>query len=686
MTTRDTLLLNGPIAGLSSFALINRRLAAGLEQAGYEVWCTDASLPQRQAMPEVCLTHGHPYDTRTAPGRTNLFFLEYDYARFTSTDQPLADEIKARFDACLAPSRFVVDAARASGIDIPTVLCPLGFDPREFHPAAPPVTLPTTRSFRFVYVGGATERKGVDRLVDAYGAEFTNQDDVVLVLKTFGYDHLQPWFRDVLARVPADGPEILHVHGDEDSIAGYFTAADCGVFPFRGEGFALPVLECLASGTPVIVTEGGGPADYCTRENATTVRASQQITDGKCQLEPDLAELRRHMRVAYEQRGQPRDRVRIASSVSAWTWERTLTILVHAIESCRAARRSRPPRPTTPVVHVFGEKGATSWKKVAAHLDTALKERFAASSFDQRSRMTALASRVVVAHSGFALEAFRAAADQPRPPLRVLVRGNGPVDSLRALVDRERATCGLELDRPSAIERWRLRREESQADVLLVHSQATARRYAAEGHAVHALRIVPLAFTPAPRRTSPRRETLRFLFAATDPWRKGLRILLEAWNALHPRGAELLCLVNTEVLRSQLVLRQLIRNPNIHVRPLVAADQMATEFEQADCQLLPSFDDGFGLVVAEGMSRGLPAIVSDQTGIAELLTHRSDGMVVPAGSVDALRDAIAELCDHPEQLDSMGEQAFTTAGRRPWSSFESEAADVVAALLEGDPA
>ena len=116
MAKRDSLLLNGPITGLSSFALINRRLAAGLERAGYEVWPADASLPQRLALPDVCLTHGHPYDARTAPGRTNLFFLEYEYARFTTADQPLADEIRARFDACLVPSHFVANAARASGM------------------------------------------------------------------------------------------------------------------------------------------------------------------------------------------------------------------------------------------------------------------------------------------------------------------------------------------------------------------------------------------------------------------------------------------------------------------------------------------------------------------------------------------------------------------------------------------
>lgn len=683
MATRDTLLLNGPITGLSSFALINRHLAAGLEQAGYEVWCTEPSLAERRtALPDICLTHGHPYDTRTAPGRINLFFLEYDYARLTAEDQHLAAEINARFDLCLVPSRFVAEACRASGVEIPTVLCPLGVDSGEFHPAAPAVTLPTTKSFRFVYVGGATERKGIDRLVEAYAAELTAADDVVLVLKTFSYEHLQPWFREVLSRVPVDGPQILHVHGDEESVAGYFTAADCGVFPFRGEGFALPVLECLASGTPVIVTEGGGPTDYCSSECSVAVHARAQVVDGKSQLEPDLADLRRQLRAAYEQRGQARDRSKVAATVEGWTWERTVSTLVDAIETCRAGRRTRALRPTTPVVHVFGEKGVTSWKKVAAHLDSALQSRFAAPGFDQRSPIATLASRVVVAHSGFALESFWAAAEVSASPLRVLVRGNGPFESLTALVNEERSACGLEPRVPSPIETWRHRQEETQADVVLVHSQATARRYVAQGRAQSALRVVPLGFTAGRPRPLPGGERLRFLFLGTDPLRKGLRVLLDAWNALRPGHAELICLVDTEVLRSPRILRHLVRNPNLHLKPLVAAGQVAAELDQAHCQVLPSFDDGFGVAIADGMGRGVPAIVSDQTGVAEWLTHGEDGMIVPAGSADALCNAIAEVCDNRRRLDAMSRQAFATAVRRPWSLFESEVADVIAALFE----
>jgi glycosyltransferase involved in cell wall biosynthesis len=395
MAPRRTLLLNGPTTGLSSFAIVNRRLAAGLTLAGYDVWRGDVpSLADIPGLPDVCLTNGHPYDVLNAPGRVNVFQLSYDYARFTRTDRSLKDAIDARFDLCAVPSRFVRDACRASGVERPVVVCPHGVDLDEFHPGAAPAALPTRKRFRFVYVGGATERKGVDVLLEAFAAEFSADDDVALVLKTFSYEHLLSWFAAVRERVGDRGPEIVHVHGDEPSIAGYFTAADVGVFPFRGEAFALPILECLATGTPVIVTRGGGPADYCTPENAELIRARRLTSDGKRHLEPDVAHLRQLMRGAYERRDRARNPDRIHRSIARFTWERAVATLVEAIETCRDRKRSRARSLGTPVVHAYGHVGRTSWKKVAAHVDAALHARFETQSVDLQIAVTDFAMSV----------------------------------------------------------------------------------------------------------------------------------------------------------------------------------------------------------------------------------------------------------------------------------------------------
>lgn len=679
-----SVLLNGVTTGLSSFALVNRRVCAGLRHAGFDVWpADDPGLARRTDLPDLCLTHGHPYDAGTAPGRGNVFVLEYEYARFAPSEAALATALNARFDACVVPSTFVRRACEASGIEIPLPLCPLGVDFAEFHPGAPPVPLRTQKGFRFVYVGGPTDRKGVDVLVRAYRAEFEADEDVALVLKTHGYDHVLPWFEGVLAENDG-GPEILHEHGPAGSIAGYFTAADVGVFPFRGEAFALPILECLASGRPVIATRGGGPDDYLTAENASFVDATPRVAaDGHAELDPNVEDLRRHLRAAFANRGRPVDGGRLQASVAAFSWERTVDRMAEILDETWAAVNRRSFSGSDGVVHAYGALGVTSWKKVSGHVDQSLRAAFGAVSCGWGDAVPARGFDVLLAQSGFALEHQRRAEENDGPGTRLLLRGNGPWSDVVEITNRERDALGLAPDPPRPVEVWRHAAEEARADILVVLSQASARRYVAAGRAPGDLVVVPLGFTCTRPRVRSRSDPLRFLFIGTAPYRKGLRVLLEAWDAVRPPRAELLCLTNTAVLESKSVLRFLVRNPSIVVKPLVPPEELGAVFDEVDCQILPSFEDGFSIAIAEGMGRGVPAIVSDETGIVDLLEHGRDARVVATGSVEALRDEIARACGAPAALGRLGAEAFETARRRPWARFEEEVVALVASLRGG---
>ena len=51
--------------------------------------------------------------------------------------------------------------------------------------------------------------------------------------------------------------EYIDHNLSETEVARLYAACDCLVHPFRGEGFALPVVEAMACGLPVIVTGAG---------------------------------------------------------------------------------------------------------------------------------------------------------------------------------------------------------------------------------------------------------------------------------------------------------------------------------------------------------------------------------------------------------------------------------------------
>lgn len=669
---RSTLLLHGSFERLSSFSLINRRLAGALDSLGWRVHtlASDASAVRAPSLdpPDVYVFHGHPYDITNAPGRVNVFVLSYDYARFVSADRYLAARLDTWFDALIVPSRFARSACRRSGVSVPIHVCPWGIDPDEFHPDAPPVAVPDRRRFCFVALGGATERKGTDVLLTAFAREFTGADDVTLLVKAFAYRHLVPWAEALIdkARRRSAAPHIVWDYSEPSSVAGYFTAADMGVFPFRGEGFGLPILECLASGTPAIVTRSGGPLDY-GRVGATWLDARPVTARGdKAQLEPDVAMLRRLLRDAARRgpasRAERRD---ISRSASTFTWERTVAMFDRVLrETTPRAGASR----VVPVAYFHFEDGRTSWRQSSGHVKRALigrDPRTAVVPFSARIRPPRAA--VIVAQSGVALEPFRRAGRVTTA--RVIHRESGPLETMAAIIAREREACGVAPAGVSPMALWRDRIELQLADRIVVTSRLSQRLFVEAGYAADRMRVLPPGISPRPLRPRRTRGVMKFLFVASDPFRKGIRVLLEAWSRVRGR-AELCCVVPNEMLSSPLVLRHLTRDPRVVVAPFVVGRSWPRWFDEFDVLVLPSFEEGFPAMIGKGMARGVPAIVSTTAGITDIITSGENGFVHESGDAAGLSAAIDALAGSPAEVRRLGVAARDTARAYTWARYQ----------------
>src|SRR5438105_6431008 len=74
-------------------------------------------------------------------------------------------------------------------------------------------------------------------------------------------------------------PEIEYLNQalTEDDMAGLYTACDCLVHPYRGEGFGLPIAEAMACGLPPIVTGMGSALDFCNETNAFLIPAQRRF-------------------------------------------------------------------------------------------------------------------------------------------------------------------------------------------------------------------------------------------------------------------------------------------------------------------------------------------------------------------------------------------------------------------------
>ncbi len=344
----------GDIDGLHSLGLINRSLCRALHRRGIDLGLStgggivaperlmpDAELEARRdrppagGPPQVWVAHRWPPRLDRPPEGKWAFFQPWEYGSLPRSWR----EAAGRADEVWAYSRSVRDVYLEAGIAPDRVhVVPLGVDSKIFGAGCSAMPLPPGPRYRFLFVGGTIHRKGIDVLLAAYERAFRPGEGIGLVVQDMG---VQTFYRGqtagaAIAALRARGYPIEHREDPlpPGGLARLYAACDCAVQPYRGEGFALPVAEAMASGLPVIVTGAGPALDYASPETAYLIPASRVFLPG-CRVgeietvgrpwlwEPDvdaLADLMR--RVASDPDAGRRIGAAAARSIRAnFTWD-----------------------------------------------------------------------------------------------------------------------------------------------------------------------------------------------------------------------------------------------------------------------------------------------------------------------------------------------------------------------------
>lgn len=97
----------------------------------------------------------------------------------------------------------------------------------------------------------------------------------------------------------------------------------------------------------------------------------------------------------------------------------------------------------------------------------------------------------------------------------------------------------------------------------------------------------------------------------------------------------------------------------------------------ARCLALPSRHEGQGIVVLEAWAQGTPVVATRTAGVVDTVEDGEDGLLVEAGDVDGLREAIRSLLDDPERAEAMGRRGRDKADERyRWSVLADRVVDL----------
>ena len=146
--------------------------------------------------------------------------------------------------------------------------------------------------------------------------------------------------------------------------------------------------------------------------------------------------------------------------------------------------------------------------------------------------------------------------------------------------------------------------------------------------------------------------------------RKGTDVLIKAFaRAAHSLPNISLKIVGDGPERNTLMGRvpEQIRN-RITFTGLVPSAERTKPFAWSDVFVHSARHDGWGVVIQEALSAGLPVIATRQTGAAyDLVEEGKNGFLVEADDEDQLYDRIVWFSEHQELIPGFGERARSSA-------------------------
>jgi glycosyltransferase involved in cell wall biosynthesis len=226
--------------------------------------------------------------------------------------------------------------------------------------------------------------------------------------------------------------------------------------------------------------------------------------------------------------------------------------------------------------------------------------------------------------------------------------------------------------------------EYELADAICVPSSFVAQTFVQEGIPAKKVYVNPFGVdidfwqAAVPMKNCKQNRPFVFVYCGQIMKRKGFHYLLQAWREATLTSSELWLVGEPETACQNLMselprgVRYLGQKSHEELRELYAA---------ANAYVLPSIEEGLARSILEAMAAGLPIIVTEATGVTDIMVDGEDGWVVPARDVISLAAALRHAAEDTEATKRRGASAALRVKPFTWEAYGERAGAFLKSFL-----
>jgi glycosyltransferase involved in cell wall biosynthesis len=288
-----------------------------------------------------------------------------------------------------------------------------------------------------------------------------------------------------------------------------------------------------------------------------------------------------------------------------------------------------------------------------------------------------------VGMSGTALQAGKKA--HQRGARFICDRGSAHIRVQDQLLREEHDDWGLPF---SGIDQRTMDHEEAEyaeADLITVPSTFAFRSFVEQGVPAKKLRLLPYGVNVELFQAVAEPVEGRFdvLFVGGMSLQKGVQYLVQAYQKINHQAKSLTFVGAPSHALIALLQRRGLWPSEAKVLGHIPQTELKKIMSRSHVLVLPSIQDGFGMVMAQAMACGCPIIVSQNTGGEDLISEGVEGYIVPIRDANSLAERLQQLADKPEKRGVMGVNSLKRIQYiSGWNAYGEQAMAIYGEVLQ----